>query len=34
VVAGPLYGLTTRAAGDLLDRTPYLQAVYGEQEQP
>ena len=29
VVAGPLYGYTDRAAGDLLDRTPYLEAVFG-----
>jgi multicomponent Na+:H+ antiporter subunit D len=29
VVAGPLYGYTDRAAGDLLDRTPYVQSVFG-----
>ncbi|MFQ1001684.1 Na+/H+ antiporter subunit D [Modestobacter sp. SSW1-42] len=29
VVAGPLYGFTDRAAGDLLDRTPYLESVFG-----
>ncbi len=29
VVAGPLYGLTDRAAADLRDRTPYLSAVLG-----
>jgi multicomponent Na+:H+ antiporter subunit D len=29
-LAGPLYGLADRAAIDLLDRTPYLEAVYGE----
>jgi multicomponent Na+:H+ antiporter subunit D len=29
VVAGPLYGLTTRAAEDLLERTPYIEAVFG-----
>ncbi len=29
VVAGPLYGLTDRAAADLLERTPYREAVYG-----
>ncbi|MCZ2829791.1 Na+/H+ antiporter subunit D [Modestobacter sp. VKM Ac-2986] len=29
VVAGPLYGYTDRAAGDLLDRTPYLESVFG-----
>ncbi|MGY5886023.1 Na+/H+ antiporter subunit D [Modestobacter lacusdianchii] len=28
VVAGPLYGMTDRAARDLLDRVPYLEAVY------
>jgi multicomponent Na+:H+ antiporter subunit D len=28
VIAGPLYGYTTRAAQDLLDRTPYIQAVF------
>ncbi|SDY43223.1 multisubunit sodium/proton antiporter, MrpD subunit [Modestobacter sp. DSM 44400] len=31
VLAGPLYGLTDRAAGDLLDRTPYLEAVFGDE---
>ncbi|WP_222192678.1 Na+/H+ antiporter subunit D [Modestobacter italicus] len=31
VIAGPLYGMTDRAAGDLLDRTPYIEAVYGEE---
>lgn len=30
-VAGPLYDLADRAAADLLDRTPYLVAVYGDQ---
>jgi multicomponent Na+:H+ antiporter subunit D len=30
-LAGPLYGLTHRAAGDLLDRTPYLEAVFGDE---
>ncbi|MGY2081944.1 Na+/H+ antiporter subunit D [Modestobacter sp. SYSU DS0657] len=30
VVAGPLYGMTTRSAADLRDRTPYIEAVYGE----
>ncbi len=29
LVAGPLYDLADRAAGDLRDRTPYLEAVYG-----
>ncbi|MQA33920.1 Na+/H+ antiporter subunit D [Modestobacter roseus] len=33
-IAGPLYGMTTRAAADLRDRTPYIEAVYGEQDQP
>jgi len=28
--AGPLYGLASRAATDLLDRGPYLTAVDGE----
>jgi multicomponent Na+:H+ antiporter subunit D len=28
--AGPLYGLSERAAGDLLDGTTYVQAVLGE----
>jgi multicomponent Na+:H+ antiporter subunit D len=28
VIAGPLYGYTDRAARDLLDRTPYLEAVF------
>jgi multicomponent Na+:H+ antiporter subunit D len=27
VLAGPLYGIADRAAADLLDRTPYLEAV-------
>ena len=31
VLAGPLYGLTTRAADDLLDRTPYVTAVFGDE---
>lgn len=26
-VAGPLYGVAQRAAGDLIDRTPYVSAV-------
>jgi multicomponent Na+:H+ antiporter subunit D len=29
VLAGPLYGIADRAAADLLDRTPYLEAVLG-----
>ena len=28
VIAGPLYGYTDRAARDLLDRTPYIEAVF------
>jgi multicomponent Na+:H+ antiporter subunit D len=28
VVAGPLYGYTDRAARDLLERTPYIEAVF------
>jgi len=27
-IAGPLYGYTERAAHDLLDRTPYVEAVF------
>jgi multicomponent Na+:H+ antiporter subunit D len=30
VVAGPLYGVAQRAAEDLLDRTPYVSAVFGD----
>jgi len=30
VIAGPLVGYTDRAAADLLDREPYVQAVLGE----
>jgi multicomponent Na+:H+ antiporter subunit D len=30
VVAGPLYGLTTRAAEDLVDSSAYVTAVLGE----
>ena len=29
VVAGALYGYTDRAAGDLMDRTPYVESVFG-----
>ncbi|TYP87103.1 Na+/H+ antiporter subunit D [Blastococcus xanthinilyticus] len=29
-LAGPLYALTDRAAVDLLNRTPYVEAVYGD----
>jgi multicomponent Na+:H+ antiporter subunit D len=28
-IAGPLYGLADRAAADLLERTPYIEAVFG-----
>jgi multicomponent Na+:H+ antiporter subunit D len=31
-VAGPLYGLADRAAGDLSDRTPYISAVFGAED--
>jgi multicomponent Na+:H+ antiporter subunit D len=34
VLAGPLYGVTERAAEDLLDRTPYVTAVFGGGEVP
>ena len=34
VLAGPLYGVAQRAAEDLLDRGPYISAVFGEQEVP
>jgi multicomponent Na+:H+ antiporter subunit D len=30
-LAGPLYGLADRAAADLLDRRPYVSAVYGDE---
>ncbi|SDN53253.1 Na+/H+ antiporter subunit D [Geodermatophilus sp. DSM 45219] len=33
-LAGPLYGLADRAAGDLLDRTPYVTSVFGTEEVP
>ena len=29
-IAGPLYGYTDRAARDLLERTPYIEAVFGD----
>ena len=32
VIAGPLYGVAERAAEDLLDRTPYVSAVFGDGE--
>jgi multicomponent Na+:H+ antiporter subunit D len=31
-LAGPLYGITDRAATDLLERGPYLTAVFGGDE--
>lgn len=34
VLAGPLYAIADRAAGDLLDRTPYITAVFGGEEVP
>jgi multicomponent Na+:H+ antiporter subunit D len=33
-LAGPLYGLADRAATDLLERTPYILAVFGAEEVP
>jgi multicomponent Na+:H+ antiporter subunit D len=30
LLAGPLYGVAERAAEDLLDRTPYVSAVFGD----
>jgi multicomponent Na+:H+ antiporter subunit D len=30
VVAGALYGYTDRAADDVLERTPYVTAVFGD----
>jgi multicomponent Na+:H+ antiporter subunit D len=33
-IAGPLYGLADRAAADLLERTPYVQAVFGDGTPP
>jgi multicomponent Na+:H+ antiporter subunit D len=33
-LAGPLYGITERASTDLLDRTPYLTAVFGGRDVP
>ncbi len=32
VVAGPLYAVAERAAGDLIDRTPYISAVFGAED--
>ncbi|MGZ4608175.1 MAG: hypothetical protein ACXVXV_18740, partial [Blastococcus sp.] len=34
VLAGPLYGLAHRAAGDLLERTPYIVSVFGHRAVP
>jgi multicomponent Na+:H+ antiporter subunit D len=31
VIAGPLYALADRAAGDLHERTPYLSSVLTEE---
>jgi multicomponent Na+:H+ antiporter subunit D len=31
VLAGPLYAIADRAAVDLLERTPYLTAVLGDE---
>jgi multicomponent Na+:H+ antiporter subunit D len=33
-IAGPLYGLTDRAAADLIERTPYIESVFGTAEVP
>ena len=33
-IAGPLYGLTDRAAADLLERTPYIESVFGTADVP
>jgi multicomponent Na+:H+ antiporter subunit D len=33
-IAGPLYGLADRAAADLLDRTTYIEAVFGNGAAP
>ncbi|MGY2127069.1 Na+/H+ antiporter subunit D [Blastococcus sp. SYSU DS0617] len=33
-LAGPLYGIAERAAGDLLDRGPYITAVFGGEDVP
>jgi multicomponent Na+:H+ antiporter subunit D len=34
VIAGPLYALADRAAGDLLDRGPYVESVLGDGSGP
>jgi multicomponent Na+:H+ antiporter subunit D len=33
-IAGPLYGVAERAAEDLLDRTPYTEAVFEGEDVP
>jgi multicomponent Na+:H+ antiporter subunit D len=33
-LAGPLYGVAERAAEDLLDRSPYISAVFDGEEVP
>jgi multicomponent Na+:H+ antiporter subunit D len=33
-LAGPLYAVADRAAEDLLDRGPYVEAVFGDQGVP
>ena len=33
-LAGPLYGVAERAAGDLLDRTPYISSVFLGEDVP
>jgi multicomponent Na+:H+ antiporter subunit D len=33
-LAGPLYGVAERAAGDLLDRRPYISSVFGGEDVP
>jgi multicomponent Na+:H+ antiporter subunit D len=33
VFAGPLFGLSDRAARDMLDRAPYIQSVLGSDVQ-
>jgi multicomponent Na+:H+ antiporter subunit D len=33
-IAGPLYGLADRAAADLLERTPYVESVFGPGDVP
>jgi multicomponent Na+:H+ antiporter subunit D len=33
-LAGPLYAVAERAAEDLMDRTPYISAVFGGEDVP